>query len=82
MHSKLTLRLKSEVIERAKRYAQLHDRSLSQMVEGYFERLSSQSSSKTTYGPITDQLLGVVKATGMKNERDEYRQYIVKKYTR
>jgi len=40
MDTKLTLKLDKAVIEKAKQYAQLHERSLSGIIESYLEALT------------------------------------------
>ncbi len=42
MSSKLTLSLKKSVIEKAKRYAKGNNQSLSQLIESYLEKITSQ----------------------------------------
>ena len=54
MNTKLTLKMDSRVIERAKQYAGRKKTSLSALVEGYFKLLTDEQ--KTT--SITDELLG------------------------
>ncbi|MFM2274486.1 MAG: hypothetical protein RL211_358 [Pseudomonadota bacterium] len=48
--TKLTLRLDSGLIESAKAFAQVHQRSLSQLVADYFARLAAQSVSAAPTG--------------------------------
>lgn len=42
MSTKLTISLKKSVIEKAKRYAKGNNQSLSQLIESYLERITSQ----------------------------------------
>jgi hypothetical protein len=44
--TKLTLKLDKVVIERAKEYANLHNRSLSRIIESYLQSLTNLSDSK------------------------------------
>ena len=46
MDTKLTLKLNKNVIEKAKKYAETHKRSLSRIIESYLKSLSIQDDSK------------------------------------
>lgn len=62
MNTKLTLTLKREVIEEAKRYASSRGRSLSEMVENYFKFLAEariEDDDKLT--ERVSKLRGIVK---------------------
>lgn len=43
MSTKLTLSLKKSVIEKAKKYAKINNQSLSQIIESYLEKITSQN---------------------------------------
>ena len=43
MSTKLTLSLKKSVIEKAKKYAKGNNQSLSQIIESYLEKITSQN---------------------------------------
>ena len=93
--TKLTLRLDSALIDRAKIYAHDQDRSVSQLVADYFRRLTDepQSSRKAPLrksvkaqplGPVTSSLRGAL--AGSKTpaktvkSRDDYRRYLEDKH--
>ena len=63
MNTKLTLTLKKEIIEQAKKYASEKGRSLSEMVENYFKYLTDlkleEKSEKLS--PRVKKLRGIVK---------------------
>ena len=63
MNTKLTLTLKKEIIEQAKKYAAEKGRSLSEMVENYFKYLTElKIEEKTdTLSPRVKKLRGIVK---------------------
>ncbi len=65
MQTKLTLRLDSEIIERAKDYAQRKETSLSKLVENYFAFLSRTSAAVMAddLPPITRSLWGILEGT-------------------
>lgn len=58
MSSKLTLSIKGSIIERAKRYAKDSNVSLSQLIESYLERITSESPQ---YGDEElDNIVGII----------------------
>lgn len=63
MTTKLTLTLKKEIIDQAKRYASEHEQSLSELVENYFKFLiHGESEQKTGEPPLgIKKLKGIVK---------------------
>lgn len=72
MPTKLTLRLDSALIDRAKTYAREQDRSLSQLVADYFAHLTMQPPTggkaqtrgrpaRAASGPITTGLRGALR---------------------
>jgi hypothetical protein len=62
MDSRLTLRLNSAVIERAKVYARDHKISLSKIIESYLNSITKQNDGdkKTSTTPLVESLTGVV----------------------
>ena len=63
MNTKLTLTLKKEVIDQAKKYASEKGRSLSEMVENYFKYLTEikQEENPEELSPRVKKLRGIVK---------------------
>lgn len=59
MTTKLTLSLKKSVIERAKRYAKNNNQSLSQIIESYLEKVTSQNPELGD--PELDSIRGIIK---------------------
>ena len=79
MHTKLTLRLDSRLIERAKRYAREHNTSLSALVAGYFALLGRKAAKNSLESdPLVESLRGVLKDSGL--NRDNHRRFLEKKY--
>jgi Family of unknown function (DUF6364) len=82
MDTKLTLKLDQEAIERAKHYAERRGLSLSRLVEGYFLRLTeSEASLQEEPKGIVAELAGVLKGLEIGDPRDEYTEYLLKKYS-
>lgn len=64
MNTKLTLTLKKEVIEQAKKYAAEKGRSLSEMVENYFKYLTEikqEEKKRQDLSPRVKYLRGIIK---------------------
>lgn len=63
MSTKLTLTLKKEIIEQAKKYASQEGRSLSEIVENYFKFLTEFKSDDKTeaFSPRIKKLKGILK---------------------
>jgi hypothetical protein len=84
MDTKLTIRLKSEVIERAKNYASEQKISLSKLVETYLDTISKPKTEKSEDIQITPLVKSLMGAAGSLPEnydyKKEYREYIEKKY--
>ena len=82
MDTKLTLKLDKEVIEQAKHYAERRGLSLSRLVESYFLRLTeSEGSPQEELKGVVAELAGVLKGTEIGDPRDEYTEYLLKKYS-
>lgn len=94
--TKLTLRLDVQLIERAKTYARLQERSLSQLVADYFAHLAPAvaqdgprklAAGRRPAAPITAGLRGALRpaangkgAKAAPPDRDDYHAYLQKKY--
>jgi hypothetical protein len=79
MQTKLTLRLDSALIVKAKKYSKERGKSLSQIVDDYFNLLSSerkQFSHKRT--PIASSLRGVLGESGVGEE--DYHRHLEEKH--
>jgi hypothetical protein len=83
MESKLTLKLDSGAIGRAKRY--VHHRrgvSLSKLVENYFNSLTQGQPEEQSkkLPPIVFGLAGIAKKGKAKSIKDDYTDYLTEKY--
>lgn len=82
MDTKLTLKLDSDVIEKAKAYAENRGESLSRMVENYFLGLT-QESRRNEGEPrgVVAELAGLLAGAEIVDEKDGYAEYLSKKYS-
>jgi hypothetical protein len=83
MNVKLTLKLNKKAIERAKKYAQKNKKSLSVMVEKYFNLISDKDSiAEIEISPNVRDLSGIVKFSEKINVKEVYRKHIEEKYSK
>lgn len=79
MNTKLTLNLDKEIIEEAKTYAKNHHVSLSKLIENYLNSLTRKSKKNTSVSLLVESLTGII--PNDYDEREDYRNYIDKKYS-
>ena len=79
MNTKLTLKLDSEVIARAKYYAKRRRTSLSKMVESYLDAISREEDPSIT--PLVEQLSGVIELPEDFDYKMEKADHLNKKHT-
>ena len=83
MESKLTLKLDTGAIRRAKQFIKTHKgNSLSKLVEGYFNSLTSVEGTGEgkKLPPIVSGLAGSIKNHKGRNIKDSYTDYLIEKY--
>jgi len=80
MHTKLTLVLDKNIIERAKSYAATKKTSLSKLIESYLDRVTAEEKSKEEISPLVKSLSGVIAIPGNLNYKDEYANHLANKY--
>jgi hypothetical protein len=81
MDSKLTLKLDSEVIEKAKAYANETNTSLSRLIENYLNALTKAKNKKRRkVNPIVKSLTGVIKIDELRDYKKAYGDYLTEKY--
>jgi Family of unknown function (DUF6364) len=81
MTTKLTLSVEERVVERAKLYAKKTGRSLSEIIEGYLETLTSEDAQKPEeISPKLRKIIGVVKLPKNFNEEKAKRVYLENKH--
>ena len=83
MDTKLTLKLDKEVIEQAKNYARQKHQSLSALVEQYFRFLvvQEQEPDVSDISPTVKQLSGILDPVETQQLREEYTDYLERKYS-
>ena len=81
MEAKLTIKLDKAAIDSAKRYAKIHKRSLSRLVENYFRNLSSEGKYPHKHSPVVESLTGILSENELKKyaQEDELAKYILTK---
>lgn len=79
MITKLTLTVEKTVVERAKVYAKGTGRSLSDLVEGYLETLTT-ADENDQLSPKLKRIVGAVKLPADFDEEKELRDYLEKKH--
>jgi hypothetical protein len=80
METKLTLKLKKNVIERAKKYASDRETSLSKLIENYLEAITSPSDRLEDISPLVRSISGIIKLPEDANHKENYHQYLNEKY--
>ena len=78
MTTKLTLSLKKSVIEKAKKYAKGNNQSLSQIIESYLEKITSQDPELGD--SELDAVRGIIKLPKNFNLKKESRKLRNKKH--
>lgn len=79
MHTKLTLRIDEELIERAKSYARQSGKSVSQLVSNYLQLLPEPGRTRPRpLTPIVESLRGVLAGSGL--DEQDYRRHLEEKY--
>lgn len=77
---KLTLRMEPDQVERAKAYAAHHGKSLSQLVEDYFDSLTAAEANEETLPPLTQKLKGALCNADTSMDVSDYKKHLEEKY--
>lgn len=80
METKLTLRLRKNVIDQAKKYASEHETSLSKLIENYLLAVTSESEQDNYISPLVKSLSGVIKLSSDTDLNSEYHKHLSDKY--
>jgi hypothetical protein len=81
MTTKLTLRLKENVIRKAKKTASSKGVSLSRMVEDYFKAVADQGTHEVRESPVLYEIAGVLSGKQDAAQlRERYRKHLAEKY--
>lgn len=83
MNTKLTLTIEREIIERAKKYAQEKNRSLSDIIETYLKKITDndQKNKDEKLHPIVESLKGSFNMPKNMDYKKELRNRLEKKYS-
>ncbi len=73
------MNLDKEIINEAKIYAKNHSVSLSKLIENYLNSVTIKSKEKSSVCALVESLTGI--NPNDDDERDDYRNYIDKKYS-
>ena len=81
MNTKLTLKLNKRAIERAKRYASKNKKSLSVIVENYFNLITDKENrDEIEISPNVRELLGIIKLPEDIDIKKIYGKHLEEKY--
>jgi hypothetical protein len=80
MDTKLTLKLNEDVIEKAKEYAKSKKTSLSDLIENYLQKLTTEKKGKKNITPLVKSLSGVIELPKDYNDKKDYTDYLTNKY--
>ena len=84
MDTKLTLNVDKEVIEKAKKYASSHKKSLSRLIESYLKSLvihdNSNDGEEIKISPFVKSISTGVSIPADFDYKKEYTTYLVEKY--
>ncbi len=80
MTNKLTLSVNEKVVIKAKKYAKANGKSLSQLVETYFEKITEPEIKNKQVSGRLQKLVGIVKLPVDFNEKHAISEYLEGKY--
>ena len=81
MNTKLTLKLNKKAIERAKNYARKNKKSLSVLVENYFNLITEKENTDDfEISPNVEELSGIIKLPKNIEVKEEYKKHLEEKY--
>jgi len=80
METKLTLRLRKSVIEKAKKYANNQNISLSKMIEIYLDSVTASKGKEVETTPLVESLSGVIELEPDFDYKKEYSNYLTEKH--
>ena len=80
MDTKLTLKLNEVIIEKAKEYAKAKKISLSDLIENYLQKLTTDKTTNTKVTPLVKSLSGVINLPKDYDGKKDYTDYLTNKY--
>lgn len=81
MDTKLTIKLNSGVITRAKRYARYRRTSLSRLIESYLDSVTNEALEDIEITPLVRSLSGVIRLPEDFDYKKELADYLIRKYS-
>lgn len=78
MQSKLTLSINKQVIKKAKRFAKQSNRSLSEIIDSYLNKITAQHMEEVH--DDLSEIIGVIKLPKDFDEKEEIRKILHDKY--
>lgn len=81
MNTKLTLKLDTAIIERAKSYAKTKNMSLSKLIENHLDFLTD-SKEKVAVTPFVKSLSGTITMPFDYDYKESYKDHLSKKYAK
>ncbi len=80
MDTKLTLKFKQDIIEKAKGYAKLRNTSLSKLIEGYLQRITNEPKESEKITPLVKSLTGIITLPKGFDHKKGYADHLISKY--
>ena len=80
MDAKLTIKLDKSIIERAKKYAERKNISLSRMIESYLKTVTREGKQDEEISPLVKSLSGLISLPDDFDFKTDYTDYLSKKY--
>ncbi len=82
MNSKLTLTIDQGIIKKAKSYAKVQGRSLSDLIENYLKAITAEQTINEDVSPLVKSLRGSFKAPKAFDYKEELAKGLSEKYLR
>jgi hypothetical protein len=80
METKLTLKLKKNIIDRAKKYAREQETSLSKLIENYLDAISAPPDKKKEISPVVRSISGIIQLPDDFDPKETYHKSLNEKY--
>ncbi len=81
VNTKLTIKLDTDVISRAKKYAQHRKTSLSKMIESYLDSVTKPDLDEIEITPLVKSLSGVISLPEDYDYKKDRGEYLAGKYS-
>ena len=80
METKLTLKLRQDIIEKAKDYARFRKTSLSKLIETYLQRITNLPEEEEKITPLVKSLTGIIDLPEEMGHKRSYADHLLLKY--